>query len=105
MRAQLEHICEVCEQPGFALQVVPDSRGAYLAPGSFSVLRFAVADLPDVVYVEQLTSAMYLDKPADVDRYAAVMDRLSATSAPPEESKEIIRALLEDWSDPHEQHP
>jgi transcriptional regulator with XRE-family HTH domain len=96
MRAQLEHLSDVCDQPGFALQVVPDSAGAYLAPGSFSILCFAVPDLPDVVYVEQLTSAMYLDKPVDVDRYAAVMDKLSATSAPPEESKEIIRTLLED---------
>jgi transcriptional regulator with XRE-family HTH domain len=96
MRAQLEHLCEVCDQPGFALQVVPDSAGAYAAPGSFSILRFAVPDLPDVVYIEQLTSAMYLDKPVDVERYAAAMDKLSATSAPPEETKEIIRARLED---------
>ncbi|HEV2242542.1 MAG TPA: Scr1 family TA system antitoxin-like transcriptional regulator, partial [Streptosporangiaceae bacterium] len=66
------------------------------APGSFSILRFAVPDLPDVAYVEQLTSAMYLDKPVDVDRYATVMDKLSASAAPPEESKEIIRTLLED---------
>ncbi len=36
MRAELEHLSDVCEQPGFALQVVPDSAGAYLAPGSFS---------------------------------------------------------------------
>jgi transcriptional regulator with XRE-family HTH domain len=105
MRAQLQHLSDICEQPGFALQVVPDSNGAYLAPGSFSILRFAVPDLPDVVYVEQLTSAMYLDKPVDVDRYATVMDKLSATAAPPEQSREIIRALLEDWSDPHEQNP
>jgi transcriptional regulator with XRE-family HTH domain len=105
MRAQLQHLSDVCEQPGFVLQVVPDSAGAYLVPGSFSILRFAVPDLPDVVYVEQLTSAMYLDKPVDVDRYATVMDKLSATAAPPEQSKEIIRALLEDWSDPHEQNP
>jgi transcriptional regulator with XRE-family HTH domain len=96
VRAQLEHLSDVCGQPGFALQVVPDSAGAYLAPGSFSILSFAVPDLPDVVYVEQLTSAMYLDKPVDVDRYAAVMDKLRANSAPPEQSKEIIRALLED---------
>jgi transcriptional regulator with XRE-family HTH domain len=96
MRAQLEHIAEVCDQPGFALQVVPDSAGAYAAPGSFSVLRFAVSDLPDVVYIEHLTSAMYLDKPADVERYAAAMDKLSAISAPPEETREIIRAQLED---------
>src|SRR5262249_7431107 len=88
MRAQLEHLSDVCEQPGFALQAVPDPAGAYLAPGSFSILRFAVPDLPDVAYVEQLTSAMYLDKPIDVDRYATVMDKLSATAAPPEESKE-----------------
>jgi transcriptional regulator with XRE-family HTH domain len=99
MRGQLEYLSAVCDQPGFALQIVPDAAGGYLAPGSFSILRFAVPDLPDVVYVEQLTSAMYLDKAVDVDRYASVMDKLSATSAPPEESKEIIRALLERMED------
>jgi transcriptional regulator with XRE-family HTH domain len=96
MRAQLDHLHEVCDQPGFALQVVPDSAGAYVAPGSFSILRFAVPDLPDVVYIEQLTSAMYLDKPVDVERYALVMDKLSASGAPPEQTKEIIRALREE---------
>ncbi len=96
MRAQFDHLYEVCDQPGFALQVVPDSGGAYLAPGSFSILRFAVPDLPDVVYIEELTSAMYLDKPVDVERYAAVMDKLSASAAPPEQTKEIIRALREE---------
>jgi len=96
MRAQFEHLADICDQPGFALQVVPDAAGGYAVPGSFSILRFAVPDLPDVVYLEQLTSAMYLDKPVDVERYAAVMDKLSAVGAPPEETKEIIRKLLED---------
>jgi transcriptional regulator with XRE-family HTH domain len=96
MRAQLDRLYEVCDQPGFALQVVPDSEGAYVAPGSFSILKFAVPDLPDVVYIEQLTSAMYLDKPVDVERYATVMDKLSASGAPPEQTKEIIRALREE---------
>jgi hypothetical protein len=67
-----------------------------VAPSSFSILKFAVPDLPDVVYIEQLTSAMYLDKPVDVERYAAVMDKLSASGAPPEQTKEIIRALREE---------
>jgi transcriptional regulator with XRE-family HTH domain len=96
MRAQLDHLSEVCDQPGFALQVVPDAAGAYMAPSSFSILRFAVPDLPDVVYIEQLTSALYLDKPVDVERYASVMDKLSASGAPPEETKEIIRAIREE---------
>ena len=57
---------------------------------------FATTDLPDVVYVEHLTSALYLDKSSDVVRYKAAMDRLSANSASPNQSKEIIRTLLED---------
>ena len=76
-----------------SLRVLPFP-GAYTAPGSFSILRFGPADLPDIVYVEQLTSAMYLDKRSDVDRYTEVIDRLSAASASAGDSRSIIRALL-----------
>ncbi|MEP7023329.1 MAG: helix-turn-helix transcriptional regulator [Actinomycetota bacterium] len=96
MRRQLEHLRDICEQPGFNLQVTPYPVGANVAPASFSILQFATPDLPDVVYVEQLTSAMYLDKAAEVARYAAAMDRLSALSASPNESKRIIQDMLED---------
>src|SRR6202034_1257962 len=60
MRAQLEHLVDISVQPGMTLQVTPFLTGAsYAAPGSFSILSFATDDLPDVVYVEHLTSAMY----------------------------------------------
>jgi transcriptional regulator with XRE-family HTH domain len=95
MRAQLRYLFEVCDQPGFTLQVTPFST-AYTAQGSFLILSFAARDLPDVVYIEQLTSAMYLDKRSDVDRYTEAMDRLSAASASPDESRQMIRALLDD---------
>ena len=98
MRDQLEHLLDSSDMPGFTLQVAPLPAGAY-APGSFSILRFAVPDLPDVVYLEQLTSAMYLDKPSDVDRYVTAMDKLSAASAPPGQSRQIIRAMLEDMEE------
>jgi transcriptional regulator with XRE-family HTH domain len=96
MRAQLEYLLDISERPGFTLQVTPFPAGSSVAPGSFSILHFAAADLPDVVYLEQLTSAMYLDKRSDVDRYTEALDKLSAKSATPSESKKIIRALLED---------
>jgi transcriptional regulator with XRE-family HTH domain len=96
MRAQLQYLYDICEQPGFTLQVTPFPAGAYTAPGSFSILSFAAADLPDVVYIEQLTSAMYLDKRSDVDRYTEAMDKLSAASAAPDESRQVIRALLDE---------
>jgi transcriptional regulator with XRE-family HTH domain len=93
MRAQLEYLDSLCAHNSVSLQVLPFP-GAYTAPGSFSILRFAPADLPDIVYVEQLTSAMYLDKRSNVDRYTEVMDRLSAASASAADSRRIIRALL-----------
>jgi transcriptional regulator with XRE-family HTH domain len=96
MRAQLEYLLDICDRPAFTLQVRPLVTGGHAAPASFSILKFASAELPDVVYVEQLTSAMYLDKAADVVRYTAAMDRISATSATPNQSKEIIRALLKE---------
>jgi transcriptional regulator with XRE-family HTH domain len=94
MHAQLEHVIGLCDLPGVRLQVVPRSAGAFVTPGSFSILSFAAQDLPDVVYTEQLTSALYLDKPADVERYAAAMDKLSAACAPPGETRRFIRALM-----------
>jgi transcriptional regulator with XRE-family HTH domain len=100
MRAQLEYLLEVGDRPGLTLQVTPYPGGAsYLVPGSFSILKFATPDLPDVVYVEQLTSAMYLDKRSDVDQYTAALDKVGGTSRTPEQTKAFIRELLAELSD------
>ena len=78
MRAQLEHLAEIARLPHVTIQVVPFGGGGHAAAGgSFSILRFADADLPDIVYIEQLTSALYLSDRADVEHYLEVMDELS----------------------------
>jgi transcriptional regulator with XRE-family HTH domain len=78
MEAQLDRLIELAVAPDIALHVVTLDSGYHAAAaGSFSILRFAAPELPDVVYLEQLTSALYLDKRADVDHYSAVMDQLS----------------------------
>ena len=62
MRAQLAHLIEVASQSRITIQVVPFARGGHAAAGgSFTVLRFAEPEVPDIVYIEQLTSALYLD--------------------------------------------
>jgi hypothetical protein len=58
------------------------------------VLRFADRDLPDIVYVEHLTSALYLDKQADVDQYMLAMERLSVVSARPSATPGILKSIL-----------
>ena len=78
MRAQLDHLCEVARLPRVTIQVVPLARGGHAAAGgSFTILRFAEPELPDIVYIEQLTSALYLDNREDVDHYMQVMNELS----------------------------
>jgi hypothetical protein len=95
LRAQLDHLLDISDRPGLTIQITPFLTGAsYAAPSSFSILSFATDDLPDVVYVEQLTSAMYLDKPADVDRYHSAMDQISASSTTPEQTPDLLRTLL-----------
>jgi hypothetical protein len=79
------------------LQVAPFWSGSHAAEaGAFTIMRFPDADLPDVVYLEQLTSALYLDKREDVDRYSEVMERLSVESEPPERTADILREMLRD---------
>ena len=58
------------------VQVLPFRVGGHAAAGGpFTILRFAEPDLPDIVYLEQLNSAVYLDKRADVEDYLGVMEQ------------------------------
>jgi transcriptional regulator with XRE-family HTH domain len=95
MRAQLAHLIELAALPHITIQVVPFARGGHAAAsGSFNILRFAEPDLPDVVYIEQLTSALYLDRRADVDHYLEVVDRLSAEALTPADSARLLRKII-----------
>jgi transcriptional regulator with XRE-family HTH domain len=94
MRAQLFRLAEAAQRPGVRLQVVPFARGGHAAAsGSFSILRFAEPDLPDVVYIEQLTSAVYLDQRADVEHYLEVVDQLSGEALTPADTIRFIEQV------------
>ncbi|MER6577723.1 helix-turn-helix transcriptional regulator [Nonomuraea sp. NPDC001023] len=98
MRAQLEHLIDLMRQPSITIQIMPFSFGGHSAEGgAFSILRFPDRDLPDVVYVEQLASALYLDKREDVDRYTEVMERLCAVSTTPDETIDLLRTIAEEF--------
>ena len=98
MRGQIEHLLEMTERPNIRLQVLPFSRGGHAAAGGpFTFLRFSEPALPDVVYIEQLTSALYLDKREDTDAYMEVMDRVSVQANTVAASKQFLRDLLDEF--------
>jgi transcriptional regulator with XRE-family HTH domain len=93
-RQQLKHLAELARLPHIALQVLPLTSQSHAAGGgAFTMLRFGEPELADVVYVEQLVSALYLDKPEYVDRYNEVMNRLSVGSLTPQETLDFLKAV------------
>ena len=97
MRAQLHHLIEAAALPHVTLQVVPFASGGHAgASGAFTVLRFDEPDLPDVVYIEQLTGAVYLDQRADVEHYLEVADQLGGEALTPAASKSFIEQVAKE---------
>jgi transcriptional regulator with XRE-family HTH domain len=91
---QLRYLREQSSTTSLSLQVIPYGVGGHAAPTGFSILRFADRDLPDVVYVENLTSALYLDKQAEVDRYLLAMERLSIVACEPLRTPQILGEII-----------
>jgi transcriptional regulator with XRE-family HTH domain len=96
MRDQLLHLKEAARLPNVTLQIAPFHIGGLSAAGGpVTILRFLEPDLPDVVYLEQLTTALYLDKQEEVENYMVVMDRLCAMAEPPSRTDQFIDHLLD----------
>ncbi|MEU2154514.1 helix-turn-helix transcriptional regulator [Streptomyces sp. NPDC019396] len=96
MQGQLRHLIEVSEQSNVTVQVMPFSFGGHAGEsGAFTMLRFPESDLSDLVYLEQLTSALYLDKREEVAQYERVMERLHEESPGADESRDLLRGLLQ----------
>ena len=94
MRDQLDHIVQASNRPNITVQVVPFERSDVAAVGGpFTLLRFAEPDLPDIVYLEQLNSALYLNKDVDVMNYLQIINRLAAGALTPQRSAELIASV------------
>jgi transcriptional regulator with XRE-family HTH domain len=94
-RGQLKYLIEMADHPAVTLQILPFRAGPHSAMGGpFTILRFAEPDLNDVVYIEQLTSALYFDKPAEVDSYLEVMEQLCLQAEGAAKTVQILGEIL-----------
>jgi hypothetical protein len=100
LREQIEELLTLVDHPKVRLQVMPFWSGGHAAAGgAFTILRFPLPDLPDTVYIEQLTSAIYLDKQDDIDLYTAAVGRLFIEAEPPDRTPDILRRALDDLTE------
>ncbi|SDG52904.1 Helix-turn-helix domain-containing protein [Sinosporangium album] len=97
LREQIDYLIEAIESPNVVLQIIPFASGGHAAAGGpFTILRFAEPELPDVVYMEQLTSALYIDKRDDAEHYMHVMEQLCLEAQPPEQSRGFLERLRDE---------
>jgi transcriptional regulator with XRE-family HTH domain len=94
MRAQFDRLLDASELPNVTLQIAELSSGHH--PGTYSpfvLLRFAVPEVPDMVYVEYLTGAIYLDQPEEVQEHKETMDRMVVHAESAKRSRDILARL------------
>ncbi|MFJ5559247.1 helix-turn-helix domain-containing protein [Streptomyces sp. NPDC093250] len=98
MRAQIDHLIEIQRLPQVTLQIMPFSNGPHPAvrAGAFQLFRFRARELPDVVYLDGLVGAVYLDKGADVVVYREALDRVSAQATPVPRTEAVLERIRKD---------
>ncbi len=95
MKAQIDHLIALNALPHVTLQIMPFGNGPHPAmrAGAFHVFRFKAAELPDIVYLNGMIGAIYLDKDDDVLVYREALDRLGAQSTPATKTEALLGAI------------
>lgn len=95
MRTQVDHLIEINRLPNVTLQIMPFANGPHPAmrAGAYHLFRFKAPELPDIVYLNGLVGAVYLDKSDDVVVYREALDRLGAQAAPARKTEALLGAI------------
>jgi transcriptional regulator with XRE-family HTH domain len=98
MREQIERLLEVSELEHVSVDVVPFTAGAHVgACAPFTYFRFEEPELPDIVYTEVLSGAMYLDQRADVSAHLEAHNRMSLLASDAD-SKALLNRMRKEYS-------
>jgi transcriptional regulator with XRE-family HTH domain len=99
MREQLEHLVEQSQLPHVTVQVIPFDMGAHPGlNGQYAILEFPDASDSSVVYIEGVTSDLYLEKPADVQKYSVMYEHLRAQALNVEQSRQLIEKIAKEYA-------
>ncbi|MFF4400297.1 helix-turn-helix domain-containing protein [Streptomyces sp. NPDC001480] len=99
MREQLEYLIEMSQLPHVTVQVLPFEVGAHPGlNGQYAILEFADAADSSVVYLEGVTSDLYLEKAQDVQKYAVMYEHLRAQSLNVDQSRQLISDVAKEYA-------
>lgn len=95
MHEQLQHIIEVAQLAHIEITVLPFRAGEHPSMGhAFSLLRFPDVAEMSCVYIEQPSGGIYLERPADIERYTGMFELITTRSLSPDESLQLMARLV-----------
>nr|WP_202532502.1 helix-turn-helix transcriptional regulator [Streptomyces sp. SID3212] len=98
MRGQIDRLIELASRPNVTLQIMPFSIGPHLgAFGPFHLFRFDLPDLPDIVYTENLTGAVYMDQRPDVAAYLEVLDTMAVRASGVDGTRDFLQGIRKEF--------
>ncbi|WP_314174159.1 helix-turn-helix domain-containing protein [Streptomyces winkii] len=98
MRAQLDRLVECAAMPNVTVQIIPFLAGAHPAMfGPFQLFRFDIPELPDIVYTESLSGAVYHDERRDTGVFLEALDRMGAQAAPAQRTEALLGEIRKEF--------
>ncbi len=94
MQEQIQYLIDIGQRDNVTLQVLPVSSYPPSNPGPFTLLSLPLDGNPDVVYIEEFTSAIYIDRAREVDQYRQLFNSIAESAYSPEETTEFLQGLL-----------
>ncbi|GGT24319.1 helix-turn-helix domain-containing protein [Streptomyces chromofuscus] len=96
---QLEHLLEMSQLPHVTVQLIPFSMGAHPGvSGQYAILEFPDAADSSVVYIEGVTSDLYLEKPQDVQKYSVMYEHLRAQALNADQTREYLSDVAKSYA-------
>jgi transcriptional regulator with XRE-family HTH domain len=97
MLDQLKRLLEVARLPNVTLQILPFAVGAHAGmDGTFAILEFEEEQDADVVFTENATGGLFLEKTEELQKYSAIFEAIRCTALDPDASAEMIELLVEE---------
>ncbi|MFI6940412.1 helix-turn-helix domain-containing protein [Streptomyces sp. NPDC050418] len=99
MIEQLEHLVEMSQLPHVTVQVIPFEMGAHPGVnGQYAILEFPDTADSSVVYIEGVTSDLYLEKANDVHKYSVMYEHLRAQALNVEQTRQFITEIAKEYA-------
>ncbi|GAA0563934.1 helix-turn-helix transcriptional regulator [Paractinoplanes ferrugineus] len=97
MRGQLIKLIEVARLPNVTLQILPFTVGAHAAmDGTFVILEFEEEGDADVVFIDNATGGLFLEKSEELRKYISIFDTVRGAALTADASLELIEMLVEE---------